>query len=225
MKTITITFNNNAVTLTPNANGLYKLNDLFRVSGAGQSKRPSNWQPVSNHRSNSSGAFEIVNGGNDRGTYTTELNCYKYAAWISPEFEQCVFECFKAVVNNDLEVAQAIADGCVSIRESCRKNHKALCTKILVNSDTLELRNSHCQSTIMNLACKATVGINATVFKRENGLAPREYWLEYNDYVNLMNYERNLIKIETLLDFGLTYEKIAETLGVETTKSKKAKRK
>lgn len=120
---------------------------------------------------------------------------------------------------NTLEEAQStatniLADICNTVREELRNNHKSICSVFGDHFETLNLKKEHTQSTLLNIACKATTGVSATVFKRTYGLQPRDYWVNMNDYQMLMEYDRNLARIETMVELGLSYDTIKEKLNV-----------
>lgn len=114
-----------------------------------------------------------------------------------------------------LEEAHDIAAIALStVRESLRTSHKPLCEKIQGSMETLKLHDKFGYNVVMNLACKVTCGVGATVFKRENGVAPRDYWKETASPL-LFEYDRNLAKIELMIDMGMDYQEIREVLGVK----------
>ncbi len=95
-------------------NGLYRLNDLHRASGASESKRPGEWvrrtetqeliaevlsDPSGNSRSTQSvnlrfEAIHSIRGGKAPGTYACEELAIAYAAWINPKFHLKVLRTF-----------------------------------------------------------------------------------------------------------------------------------
>lgn len=105
-----ITIGNNSITLH---NHLYSLNDLHKASGGEDKHQPSYFmrldstkaliEEISNEIKQSAemqSAFEIINGGNNRGTYVCKELVYAYAMWISPAFNLKVIRAFDAVMNN-----------------------------------------------------------------------------------------------------------------------------
>lgn len=111
MKEITLTFNNTATTLTSDADGLFKLNDIYQASGMGEAVEPNRWT-----RSNGeflSRQIWRVKKGRYGGTYGNEQVVYAYAEWISPEFHAAVIEAFTHAVNGNgkkaVKKAQSVA--------------------------------------------------------------------------------------------------------------------
>lgn len=54
---------------------------------------------------------ETVNGGSNRGTYVSELVVYRYAGWVSPEFEIKVYSAYKELSQGNTDKAEEIAQG------------------------------------------------------------------------------------------------------------------
>ena len=105
-----ITIGNNSITLR---NHLYSLNDLHKASGGEDKHQPSYFMrldstkaliaEISNEINQSAemqSAFEVINGGEGRGTYVCKKLVYAYAMWISPAFNLKVIRAFDAVMNN-----------------------------------------------------------------------------------------------------------------------------
>lgn len=99
-------------------NGLFSLTDLHRASGGEDRHQPSNFTrreetkalvceiaQSSNlrtasqaaeigHSANSQSALQVINGGNNKGTYACRELVIAYAAWISPAFHLKVIRVF-----------------------------------------------------------------------------------------------------------------------------------
>ena len=112
---LTLSFNGITKTLTPiddNGRIVYDLNEIWREWKLSDKDRPRSW------RGKDREAFEACTNlytleinhlhGAQRITVATQVAVYAYAAWVSTEFYMAVFECFTAVVNGQLEQAQAI---------------------------------------------------------------------------------------------------------------------
>ncbi|AOM39604.1 KilA-N domain-containing protein [Xenorhabdus hominickii] len=101
------------VEITTDSEGRFNLNALHRASGGDAHKKPSQWlrrnetqalitelesnslkniQSVNLHPARKS--INIVNGGNNQGTFTHELLAVEYAGWISPKFRLQVNQTF-----------------------------------------------------------------------------------------------------------------------------------
>lgn len=124
---IQLTFDGVTVTLNPDHQGRYRLNDIHRASGGASNKRPNYWinnaqtvDLIDKLSSAGNPAVLSVNGGAGRGSYGIPEIVFAYASWISAEFHSVVLETFSAAVSGDgakaVEVAQSVArtDGKVS---------------------------------------------------------------------------------------------------------------
>jgi anti-repressor protein len=96
------------VEINVDSNGLYNLNALHRASGAGDSKKPSEWarneqvqeliaelhMELSGNSRLGQKVINIQKGGANPGTFTHELLAVSYAGWISPSFQLKVNQAF-----------------------------------------------------------------------------------------------------------------------------------
>ncbi len=100
------------------ANARYCLNDFHKAAGGEKRHQPSNWlatqqakeliaeletftpviSGVSDHFSDLRSAIEVINGGNNPGTYGVKELVYAYAMWISPRFHLAVILAYDALV-------------------------------------------------------------------------------------------------------------------------------
>ena len=83
---------------------LFSANDLWKIAGSENSKRPSMWlenkqtQELINEITqsrNSCLAYKVIKGGNNPGAWLCEDLMYAYAMWLSPKFHLMVIQCFK----------------------------------------------------------------------------------------------------------------------------------
>lgn len=104
-----ITIGNNLIKLHGD---FYSLNDLHKAAGGEDKHKPSNFlrldstkaliEEISNkinHSTEVQSAFEVINGGEDRGTYVCKELVYAYAMWISPAFHLRVIRAFDSLVS------------------------------------------------------------------------------------------------------------------------------
>ena len=93
-------------------NGLYNLNDLHKAAGGSDSLRPAKFFEVAKHQAYISTlqaatpndpVVKTVRGGSNPGTWGSEEVAYKYASWISDDFDVLVMSTFKKVVRKELE--------------------------------------------------------------------------------------------------------------------------
>ncbi|MGR8931926.1 MAG: KilA-N domain-containing protein [Gammaproteobacteria bacterium] len=101
------------IVIRQDADGRYCLNDLHKASGGNPKHKPDNFLRLdttkalideidhfSDVRSDSSdirNAIQVINGGNNRGTYVAKELVYAYSMWISPAFTLKVIRTFDAV--------------------------------------------------------------------------------------------------------------------------------
>ena len=105
--------------------GLYCLNDLHKVSGNEKRHRPTEWlrlaqtiELIKELENNSSMGFptlkpnqqviQIINGGNNRGTYACRELVLAYATWISPKFFLLVLRTFDSAAMDCLQTVGKI---------------------------------------------------------------------------------------------------------------------
>lgn len=108
-----------------NENGLYNLNDLYNAAlKSGIAKR---WQRPSQFMKspsviqyidevvrmltgtlNKNQIVSINNGGRQQGTWAHELITLRYASWLSPSFEFKVYESFRNILLNGINVMTKI---------------------------------------------------------------------------------------------------------------------
>lgn len=112
----------NGVNISVNENGLFRLNDIHNAAKAGgivsandESKRPGDWFKTAKAKSqiglendkisvggNHPPPFQTLQGGTIQGTWANKRLALKYAAWISVEFEDHVYDVFEAYLDKKL---------------------------------------------------------------------------------------------------------------------------
>ncbi|EPB0644618.1 KilA-N domain-containing protein [Salmonella enterica subsp. enterica] len=93
MKEIELEFNNTITKLSSDEEGLFNLNDLWKLSGEGESRKPNRWVR-SNYEFLERQIWRSKRGRGITGTYGSDQVVYAYASWISPEFHAAVIEAF-----------------------------------------------------------------------------------------------------------------------------------
>lgn len=98
-----------------NYRGQWDLTDIWRTLKLPKSKGPGKWAELKEaQRLAASGKVESSNGS---GTLATKQAAIRYAAWVSPEFEDMVFDAFEAILEMP-EVALLVADKMASLGHS-----------------------------------------------------------------------------------------------------------
>ncbi|MEZ2742683.1 KilA-N domain-containing protein [Paenalcaligenes hominis] len=98
------------VEIRQDADGRFSLNDLHKAAGREPKHQPHNWLRLEstqelvaeiNHSSLMRSAFQVINGGTNRGTYVCKELVYAYAMWISPKFHLQVIRAYDQMVRED----------------------------------------------------------------------------------------------------------------------------
>lgn len=156
------------------AEGRYCLNDLHRASGGENKSRPVYFLDTLGTRS----YIEYLNSrdpdclavvtttGRSGGTYVCKKLVYEYAAWISNDFKDRVWEAYDALTDGRLEEAYKIAT-----RQSTRDGHKAIChnlraTRLEVGKET----PTHVYTNECNMLNRIILGMTAKEFLEARGL-------------------------------------------------------
>lgn len=116
--------NGTVVEITQDDNGRYCLNDLFKASDATMSKKPNEFfrhnhcdieliklnSGISRHLPDNFDSYAILVGkGRGSKTFAPLDVVYKYAAFISKEFEKAVFKAFTSLTTGNVQEAANIA--------------------------------------------------------------------------------------------------------------------
>ena len=124
MDKLKLKLNNDIVEITQDDNGRYCLNDLFKASGASRSKAPVQflrWKQSGVEVVNLNGvnphhlpedfeSYVIVTGkGRGSKTFAPLKVVYKYAAFISKDFENAVYDAFTKLTTGNMQEAANIA--------------------------------------------------------------------------------------------------------------------
>lgn len=95
-----------------NGTGMWNLTDMWRILKLPARKGPGKWAELKEaQRLAASGKVESSNGS---GTLATKQAAIRYAAWVSSEFEDMVYDAFEAILEMP-EVALLVADKMCSI--------------------------------------------------------------------------------------------------------------
>jgi hypothetical protein len=90
-----------------NEAGQWNLTEIWKTLRLSKTKGPGKWAELKEaKRLTASGKVETVNGDKG-GTWATKQATLRYAAWVSQEFEDMVFDAFEAVLEMP-EIAQIV---------------------------------------------------------------------------------------------------------------------
>lgn len=98
--------------------GQWDLTDIWKTLKLSKTKGPGKWAELKEaKRLRESRKVELSHGN---GTFATKQATIRYAAWVSPEFEDAVYDAFEAILEMP-EVALIVADK----MRSMGNNHSA----------------------------------------------------------------------------------------------------
>ena len=98
--------------------GQWDLTDIWKTLKLSKTKGPGKWAELTEaKRLRESRKVELSHGN---GTFATKQATIRYAAWVSPEFEDAVYDAFEAILEMP-EVALIVADK----MRSMGNNHSA----------------------------------------------------------------------------------------------------
>lgn len=239
---LTLKLNDSIVEITMDDNGRYCLNDLFKASGAPtNTKAPSQFLRYKNTNVEvvkvceftqlNSGIsrplpedFEsyVVLSGKGRGskTFAPLKVVYKYAAFISKEFEDAVYSAFTSLSKGNVQEAANIASSVALTPEIVAKQQKV--QKALVETiQKVYGADSKRYIHYFRLVSKAVTGY--TPKNLTDGSKSAADWIIKDGHLPAMNALIATHKmVLSLLKAGVTdYHVIATALGVSTTENKK----
>lgn len=93
-----------------NESGMWNLTEIWQTLKLPKGKAPGRWRGKERDRLSQSQNLDVRNLG-DAGhrALATKRAAIEYAAWVSPEFKEMVFDAFEAILERP-EVAQAVAE-------------------------------------------------------------------------------------------------------------------
>ena len=232
---LTLKLNDKTVEVTMDDNGRYCLNDLYRASGSDRNKRTANFlrsnkasvEVVDLNKRLKNEPFPedydsyVVLTGKGRGskTFAPLEVVYKYAAFISKDFEKAVFKAFTKLSTGDVQEAANIASS-VTITPEIIAKHEKLRAKLASTIKDVYGNNHHKYINYFRLIGKVVTGY--TPKELTGGFDTTAEYIVKDNHLPAMNA---LIECErmilTLLKAGVKdYHTIAAALGVSTSKNK-----
>lgn len=98
-----------------NDRGQWDLTDIWRTLKLPKTKGPGKWAVRKEaKRLIEFQKVELAHGGVNPGTWATKQAALRYAAWVSPSFEDMVYDAFEAILEMP-EVASLVADKMASL--------------------------------------------------------------------------------------------------------------
>ncbi|OEC32694.1 hypothetical protein SAMN05216600_101581 [Pseudomonas cuatrocienegasensis] len=90
--------------------GMWSLTEIWQTLKLPKAKAPGRWRGKEKDRLSQSQNLDVRNLGNaGHRALATKRAAIEYAAWVSPEFKDMVFDAFEAILEMP-EVAQAVTD-------------------------------------------------------------------------------------------------------------------
>lgn len=112
--------------------GQWDLTEIWRTLKLPQGKAPAQWRTKQAKRLE---AMQNLHSSNGSGSWATKRATLGYAAWVSPEFEDMVFDAFEAILERP-EVAQVVAEVMTDLGHS----HSAAIVQRMVFNDKCDWR-------------------------------------------------------------------------------------
>jgi hypothetical protein len=110
-----------------NAAGQWNLTEVWRDLKLDPKKSPGQWRTKEAKRLE---AMQNLHSSNGVTSWATKRATIEYAAWVSPEFKDMVFDAFEAILESP-EVGHAIAK---AMRESGRQHSAVILERILTEN-------------------------------------------------------------------------------------------
>ena len=93
-----------------NGSGMWDLTEIWQTLKLPKGKAPGRWRGKEKDRLSQSQNLDVRNLGNaGHRALATKRAAIEYAAWVSPEFKDMVFDAFEAILDMP-EVAQVVAN-------------------------------------------------------------------------------------------------------------------
>lgn len=93
-----------------NDGGMWNLTEIWQTLKLSKGKAPGRWRGKEKDRLSQSQNLDVQNLGNaGHRALATKRAAIEYAAWVSPEFKDMVFDAFEAILEMP-EVAQVVAN-------------------------------------------------------------------------------------------------------------------
>ena len=234
MDKLTLKLDGKAVEVMQDDNGRYCLNDIFRASGSEPKNEPWRWLRTKSApdavdlTGTKSGGCELPD---DFDSYVIKVKLnratvtfapikvvYKYAAWISKEFEDAVYSAFTELTKGNVKEAADIASS-VTITPEIIARYEYLQGKLGKLLKEKYPDNQHIYSNIYRLLGKVVSGY--TPKELTGGFSSVIEYVKSKDHLPAINgYIAAMELIMTLIVAGVTdYHIIAASLRVKTSKN------
>jgi len=147
-QSVKLTFNGVTAEIKPVKDGMYDLNDIWRVFRLPPNKRPSQWNNKDKQHLINYGNLHSINTGRDGMTLGTKKALFMYAAWCDYEFHDAVFTVFQLVTEGKAEEALTASQKVVVDFGLMRERHGSDMDIIKKRQDDGKLKQSQLKATI-----------------------------------------------------------------------------
>lgn len=230
---LTLKLKDKVVEITMDDNGRYCLNDLFKASEATMSKKPNEFfrhkhcdielinlnSGISRPLPEDFDSYAILTGkGRGSKTFAPLKVVYKYASFISKDFENAVYDAFTKLTIGDAQEAANIASSVTLTPEIIAKYQKRYRKLMSLISEKYP-DNKYIHSNINRLIGKAVTGY--TPKELTGGFDTTVEYISAHGHLPAMNALIATLETITMLIAGgaTDYHLIAATLQVKTGKN------
>lgn len=147
-QTVQLTFNGVTAEIKPVVDGMYDLNDIWRVFKLPEKKRPSEWRHRDRRNLELTENLRLVYLSRTPATLATKKALFMYAAWCDYEFHDAVFTVFQLVTEGRTAEAESVASKVVQYREFVKKRHSKDMDAIKKQQDDGKRSKSQLKATI-----------------------------------------------------------------------------
>lgn len=233
-----LTLNGTVIEIMMDDNGRYCLNDLFKASGATDNKKPAKYlrnkecgvDVVNLDKRDKFVPFPedfdsyVVLAGVGRGskTFAPLKIVYKYASFISKEFENAVYSAFTALATGDVKKASVIAESITISPEILAKEQHLRKKMNEMIKDKFPDAKPYIYGNFGKLVSKAATGFTPKVLTG-GGKSAKDYIVEkeHEPAISAMIATYEMVIMMLSLPYPISYQDVATVLKVETTKNKK----
>lgn len=236
MDKLTVKLNDKLISVEMDDSGRYCLNDIYKASDASDSYKPAkftrytantgvsvvnlnNWDSQVPFPEDFDSYVVVTGKGRGSKTFAPLKVVYKYAGWVSKDFEDAVYSAFTELSTGNVTEAASIASSITLTPEIISRYEKL--EKALKNTiASVYPESPHMHSNFFRVITKAATGY--TPKELTGGFGSTVSYIEQCGHLPAMSaYIACLQLTNTLLVAGVTdYHAIAAALGVETGKNK-----
>lgn len=233
--TLKLKLNDRVVEISYDDNGRYSLNDIHKAAASPEDKKPAAFLRhrgkdvervringvKSPHFPEDFNSYVVVTGsGRGSATFAPLAVVYRYAAFISKDFENAVYSAFSELSKGNIQEAAAIVESVAVPPELIAKYEKL---RVRLNEVVKEKYepDPHALSNFNRLAVKAATGYSPSVLHGKKG-SSLDYMVEqqHPEAIQATIATMKLMITLITLPYPISYQDVATSLQVETSKNK-----